>query len=77
MDESSVEEIESQKVNLPDVKNKSVTTEETAAKQGHKSKEEWVANGGDPKEWHSAEVFIERGIWIQRHKAMQKQLDGT
>lgn len=48
------------------------TAEDVARSGGWKPKEEWE---GDLSEWRSAEVFNERGEWIQRHKAQQKQID--
>lgn len=48
------------------------TAEDVARTGGWKPKEEWE---GDPAEWRSAEVFNERGEWIQRHKTQQRQID--
>lgn len=48
------------------------TAEDAARAGGWKPLKEWE---GDPAEWRSAEVFNERGEWIQRHKAQQKQID--
>lgn len=48
------------------------TVEDIARASGWKPLKEW---DGDPKEWRSAEVFNERGEWIQRHKVQQKQID--
>lgn len=51
------------------------TIEEIAAEHGHKSKEDWIADGRDPKDWRSAEVFNARGEWIDEHKAQSKRID--
>lgn len=75
MSEPAAEQVDGQKAEAPVENEQHQTVEEVAAEQGHKSKEDWVANGGDPKEWRSAEVFIERGVWIQKHKAQEKRLD--
>lgn len=48
------------------------TAEDVARAGGWKPLEEWT---GDPSEWRSAEVFNERGEWIQRHKAQEKRLN--
>lgn len=48
------------------------TAEDVARASGWKPLEEWT---GDPSEWRSAEVFNERGEWIQRHKAQEKRLN--
>lgn len=48
------------------------TAEDVARAGGWKPLDEWT---GDPAEWRSAEVFNERGEWIQRHKAQEKRLN--
>ena len=48
------------------------TAEDVARSGGWKPQDEWE---GDPAEWRSAEVFNERGEWIDRHKKQQKQID--
>lgn len=48
------------------------TAEDVARSGGWKPQDEW---SGDPAEWRSAEVFNERGEWIDRHKKQQKQID--
>lgn len=49
-----------------------LTAEDIARQGGWKPLEEW---DGDPKEWRSAEVFNERGEWIQRHKAQERRIN--
>jgi len=51
---------------------KALTAEDVAREGGWKPIEEWE---GDKKEWRSAEVFNERGDWIQRHKVQEKRLN--
>jgi hypothetical protein len=46
--------------------------EDKAREGGWKPKEDWK---GEPEEWRSAEVFNERGEWIEKHKAQQKRMD--
>lgn len=49
--------------------------EEKARAGGWKPEEEW--DGEDtqkPEQFISAELFNERGVWIERHKAQQKQI---
>ena len=46
--------------------------EDKAREGGWKPKEDWQ---GEPDEWRSAEVFNERGEWIDKHKAQQKRMD--
>ena len=51
-------------------------TEETARAGGWKPESEW--DGDDkqkPAQFISAELFNERGVWIERHKTQQKQID--
>lgn len=44
--------------------------EETARLGGWKPEEEY---NGKPEDWRSAEVFNERGVWIEKHKAQEKR----
>ncbi len=46
--------------------------EDKAREGGWKPKEDWQ---GEPDEWRSAEVFNERGEWIEKHKAQAKRMD--
>ena len=46
--------------------------EDKAREGGWKPKAEWQ---GEPDEWRSAEVFNERGEWIDKHKAQTKRMD--
>ena len=46
--------------------------EDKAREGGWKPKEDWQ---GEPDEWRSAEVFNERGEWIEKHKTQQKRMD--
>jgi len=48
------------------------TAEDIARSGGWKPIEDWE---GDPGDWRSAEVFNERGEWIQRHKEQQGQIN--
>ena len=41
-------------------------TESTALEQGWKSKEDWVAEGGNPDEWRSAREFVDRGELLKQ-----------
>lgn len=57
--------------------NKPDTAEDLARTGGWKPESEWDENDNQkPKQFVSAELFNERGIWIERHKAQQKQIDG-
>lgn len=55
------------------------TIEEIAAEQGHKSREDHIASGGDPKKWRNAEVWLARGELMEQHKTwtaeMKEQYD--
>lgn len=55
--------------------------EQEAMEQGWVPKEKWVENGGDAKDWRSAEVFLERGVLYRKihdlsssNKEIQKTL---
>jgi hypothetical protein len=47
------------------------TAEDVARAGGWKPKDEYTGNQED---WRSAEVFNERGVWIDKHKAQEKRL---
>lgn len=56
--------------------NKLSATEETARAGGWKPETEWSGDDKNkPAQFISAELFNERGVWIDRHKAQQKQID--
>lgn len=51
-------------------------TEETARASGWKPESEWDGEDKNkPPQFISAELFNERGVWIERHKVQQKQID--
>lgn len=51
-------------------------TEETARAGGWKPESEWEGEDKNkPAQFISAELFNERGVWIERHKVQQKQID--
>jgi len=47
------------------------TAEDIARQGGWKPKEEYT---GDLADWRSAEVFNERGVWIDKHKQQEKRM---
>ena len=49
--------------------------EEKARADGWKSEEEWGDSKDKPAEFVSAEIFNERGKWIEKQKAQQKRVD--
>lgn len=60
-----------------DDKNQPDAAEDIARAGGWKPESEWDEDDAQkPKQFVSAELFNERGIWIERHKAQQKQIDG-
>lgn len=48
---------------------------EKAKKFGHLSKEDWVAQGRDPKQWKSPEEFNRTGDAIEQIIALRKRID--
>jgi len=61
--------------NEPEVNNDTPTgstAEDKARADGWRPLEEWE---GDQSEWRSAEVFNERGVWINKHKEQQERLN--
>lgn len=48
---------------------------ERAKKYGHLSKEEWIAQGRDPKQWKSPESFDKTGKILEQLYAMKKKVD--
>lgn len=48
------------------------TAEDLARSGGWKPQDEWE---GPKEDWRSAEVFNERGEWIQRHKTQEKRIN--
>jgi hypothetical protein len=48
---------------------------ERAKKYGHLSKEEWIAQGRDPKQWKSPEQFDKTGKILEQLYAMKKKVD--
>lgn len=42
--------------------------------KGHISKEDWEAQGKDPKDWRSPELFEERGKWIKENQNLKQQI---
>lgn len=43
--------------------------------EGYISKEAWIAQGKDPDNWRSPEVYEERGKWIGRVEALETSLN--
>lgn len=54
----------------PQPKTRQEIDEETARLGGWKPEDEYT---GKPEDWRSAEVFNERGVWIEKHKAQEKR----
>lgn len=50
------------------------TTEDVARKSGWVDKDEWKDKGNDPAEHRSAELYNERGLWIEKDKQRQREL---
>lgn len=48
---------------------------ERAKKYGHLSKEEWIAQGRDPKDWKSPEEFDKTGKVIEQLYSLKKKVD--
>ncbi len=48
---------------------------ERAKKYGHLSKEEWIAQGRNPKEWKSPEEFEKTGKVIEQLYSLKKKVD--
>jgi len=49
-------------------------TEAAARETGWVNKEEWVEKGNDPAEHRSAELYNERGMWIEKQKKQDKRI---
>lgn len=74
-DESLAELVESSEENEEQEQEKESNlspVEEMAAKDGWVPREQWVEDGNPEAEWRSAEVFVERGEWINRFKSVQR-----
>lgn len=57
-------------------KNQPDTAEDVARAGGWKPESEWDQDDNQkPKQFVSAELFNERGVWIDRHKAQEKRIN--
>ena len=77
IDEEEIEEPESGSEESEVEEEESGNSEvvERAKKYGHLSKEEWVAQGRDPKQWKSPESFDKTGKILEQLYAMKKKVD--
>lgn len=68
--EPKAEELENKQELEAQPKTRKEIDEETARLGGWKPEDEYT---GKPEDWRSAEVFNERGVWIEKHKAQEKR----
>jgi hypothetical protein len=73
--EEAIEEVSNEEPEELEEESGDAEVVERAKKYGHISKEEWIAQGRDPKQWKSPESFDKTGKILEQLYAMKKKVD--